>query len=110
MNTSPPPNNNFLQRGKRRHRPEHDEGQRTRFQRDRDAILYTTAFRRLAGVTQVVTPSEGHIYHNRLTHTLEVAQIALRLAEYLLSSPDDKKDGKEYPARIEAYGGLDASV
>lgn len=61
-------------RSDRRHDPEGDDGNRTPFERDRDSILYTTAFRRLAGVTQVVSPNEGQIYHNRLTHSLEVAQ------------------------------------
>lgn len=57
--------------------------QRTQAQRDRDRILYTSAFRRLAGVTQVVAASEGQIFHNRLTHTLEVAQVGRRVAEFL---------------------------
>jgi dGTPase len=56
---------------------------RTPSQKDHDRILYTSAFRRLAGVTQVVGALEGHVFHNRLTHTLEVAQIARRLAERL---------------------------
>lgn len=56
---------------------------RTPTQKDRDRILYTSAFRRLAGVTQVVSAIEGHVFHNRLTHTLEVAQIARRMAEHL---------------------------
>ena len=54
---------------------------RTDGQKDRDRILYTSAYRRLAGVTQVVGAVEGHVFHNRLTHTGEVAQIARRLAE-----------------------------
>lgn len=57
------------------------EDTRSPGQKDRDRILYTSAFRRLAGVTQVVGALEGHIFHNRLTHTLEVAQIARRTAE-----------------------------
>jgi dGTPase len=62
----------------------HGKGdQRDEFQRDRDRILYSTALRRLAGITQVVGASEGHVFHNRLTHTLEVAQLARRLAESL---------------------------
>lgn len=57
------------------------EDARTRYQHDRDRILYSGAFRRLAGVTQVVGSGEGHVFHNRLTHTLRVAQVARRLAE-----------------------------
>lgn len=57
---------------------------RSAFQRDRDRILYSSAFRRLAGVTQVVGASEGFIFHNRLTHSLKVAQLGRRIAEKLL--------------------------
>lgn len=54
------------------------------YQRDRDRILYSEYFRRLAGVTQVVSATEGEIFHNRLTHSLKVAQVARRIAERLL--------------------------
>jgi len=76
--------------------------QRTEFQRDRDRLLYSPEFRRLAGVTQVVHVQEGHVFHNRLTHSLKVAQVARRLAEYLLKSTDSKV--------IQEAGGLDPDV
>lgn len=56
---------------------------RTPGQSDRDRLLYSSHLRRLAGVTQVVGPREGHVFHNRLTHTLKVAQLAERLAQRL---------------------------
>jgi dGTPase len=74
-----------LPRDARIHEKDRPTDQRTQFQRDRDRILYTSAFRRLAGITQVVSPAERQIVHNRLTHTLEVAQIARRIAEKTLA-------------------------
>lgn len=58
------------------------------WQRDRDRILYSSSLKRLAGVTQVVDPSEGQMFHNRLTHTIKVAQIARRIAEKLCNHQD----------------------
>jgi dGTPase len=75
-------------RADRRHRDQAPDN-RTPFQRDRDRLLYSSAFRRLAGVTQVVSASEGHVFHNRLTHTLKVAQVARRLAENLQRTVED---------------------
>jgi len=62
---------------------------RTPAQHDRDRILYSSAFKRLSGVTQVVDPSEGQIFHNRMIHTLKVAQVARRTAENLIKSNAD---------------------
>ena len=67
-----------------KHRQSKPGDQRKSFQIDRDRILYSSAFRRLAQVTQVVTAQEGHVFHNRLTHSLKVAQVARRLAERLI--------------------------
>lgn len=63
--------------------PRVDGDDRTDYQRDRDIVLYSSAFRRLSGITQVASAETGHVFHNRLTHTLQVAQVGRRLAEKL---------------------------
>src|SRR3972149_5937469 len=61
---------------------------RTSFQRDRDRILHTTAFRRLEYKTQVFINYEGDYYRTRLTHTLEVAQTGPPLPRALGANED----------------------
>jgi dGTPase len=68
--------------------PEPLDPDRSPFQRDRDRILHASAFRRLAGKMQVVSPKHGDHFRNRLTHTLEVSQIARDLARQLELNED----------------------
>jgi dGTPase len=71
-----------------REHPDHEPAYRTSFQRDRDRILHTTAFRRLEYKTQVFINYEGDYFRTRLTHTLEVAQIGRTLARALGANED----------------------
>lgn len=71
-----------------REHPEEECDMRTAFQRDRDRILHSKAFRRLKDKTQVFLAPQGDHYRNRLTHTLEVSQIARTIAKALRLNED----------------------
>jgi len=68
--------------------PEKEHSYRSIYQRDKDRIIYSTAFRRLEYKTQVFVNHEGDYYRTRLTHTLEVAQIARTIARALRLNED----------------------
>ncbi|RWF01131.1 dGTP triphosphohydrolase, partial [Mesorhizobium sp.] len=70
------------------------------FERDRDRILYSSAFHRLAGITQIVRAGEAGVFHTRQQHTIKVAQVGRRLAQKLV---------KEQRAEA-AFRGLDPEV
>ncbi|ONI71035.1 hypothetical protein ALI144C_51735 [Actinosynnema sp. ALI-1.44] len=85
-------------------RPRSPHDTRSEARRDRDRVLYSVAWRRLGGVTQVVTPFEDMaLMHNRLTHSEKVAQVARSIAERLLF--------QEKSHRLIAHlGGIDVDV
>jgi len=72
-----------VERSRGRRFPELQHPYRNEFQRDRDRVIHTRAFRRLEAKTQVFTPGLSDHFRNRLTHTIEVAQIARTAASAL---------------------------
>ena len=113
-------------RTKGRQFPEGDSRTRTPFARDRDRIIHTSAFRRLKDKTQVFVAHEGDHYRTRLTHSLEVAQIARSIA-HALGLDDDLAEAialahdlghppfghageEELDACMAPYGGFDHNV
>lgn len=111
------------QKSRGRHYPQAESAMRTPFQRDRDRIIHCSAFRRLKEKTQVFVAHEGDYYRTRLTHSLEVAQIARTLARALkvdedlaeatalahdLGHPPFGHSGEDALASaMEGYGGFD---
>lgn len=73
-----------------------DKSGRSAFERDLDRIKYTEEFRRLKDVTQVARAGESYLYHDRLSHSLKVAQVGRRFAEYIR-----RQEGKDEPVSYE---------
>ena len=73
-------------KGREYREPEHEY--RSIYQRDKDRVIYSSAFRRLEYKTQVFVNHEGDHYRTRLTHTLEVVQIAKTIARALRLNED----------------------
>jgi dGTPase len=110
-------------RSRGRLHPEPESRTRTPFERDRDRIVHASAFRRLKGKTQVFVAHEGDHYRTRLTHSLEVAQIARAVARQMgldddlaeclgiahdLGHPPFGHTGEDVlDACMEPYGGFD---
>src|SRR3970282_2912007 len=96
--------------------PEQEDPFRSAFQRDRDRVIHSAAFRRLEYKTQVFVNHEGDHYRTRLTDSLEAAQIARTMARYLRLNEDLTEAVKlshdlgHTPLRPAGEGVLDALV
>lgn len=86
-------------RQRRRHK-QSGKDQRSEFERDRDRLLYSSAFHRLAGITQIVRAGEADVFHTRQQHTIKVAQVGRRLAQRLVAEQKEEAE----------YRGLDPEV
>lgn len=76
---------------------------RTNAERDRDRVLYSAQFARLAEITQVISPERGYVFHNRLTHSLKVGQIARRIAQRMSEDVSNSEDDlRDLPDVVEA--------
>ncbi len=105
---------------------DYDNINRSEFQRDRDRIIHSSAFRRLEGKTQVFAYHEGRSYRTRLTHSIEVAQItrtlckslclneelgeAIALAHDIGHAPFGHAGERGLNACMEPYGGFDHNI
>jgi len=79
------------------------EDQRLSFERDRDRILYSSAFHRLSGVTQIVRSGEADLFHTRQQHSYKVAQVGRRLAQKCIADSTEENLNKWiHPEVVEA--------
>lgn len=88
INPAEPPDGYTQRDIERRHFAHDEDDERARFERDHDRLIHAPALRRLQGKTQVVTPGEADFFRTRLTHSLEVAQVARHLAQTLGANRD----------------------
>jgi dGTPase len=84
-----------------------DTNGRHAFGADNDRILYSSAYRRLNGVTQVVSANETELFHNRLTHSYKVAQVGARITNTVIHLMETNPS---IASEVNAHGGLDPRV
>lgn len=80
---------------------------RTHAQTDADRVWYSPEFRRLEGVTQVVPPQEDYVFHDRLTHSVKVAQVAATLARQVLWRAEHDEETKSELAGLDIAAWID---